>query len=69
MTDVSALYFTLRDAALDCMDHVRFDEDASKVFKTRRVQEALESAMKMTIKVLELISQYYSKPMISTSHI
>ena len=56
-----AAYTSLKDAALECIDNVKFDEDARKVFKTARVQEALDVVMALTIKTLEYISSYLSK--------
>ena len=46
-----AEYASLKDVALKCMYNVRFDEDASNVFKTPRVQEALEEVMTFSIKL------------------
>ena len=63
--EMSTEYASLRDVALKCMRNVRFDEDASKVFKTPRVQEALDEVMTLTINALECITIYYSKNKLS----
>ena len=60
-----AEYASLKDVALKCMYNVRFDEDASNVFKTPRVQEALDEVMTLSIKALECITRYYSKNKLS----
>ena len=59
-------YMTLREASLECIQHVRFDEDAKSVFETERVRTQLEIVMGLVIKTLELVAQYFAKPMIST---
>ena len=60
-----AEYASLKDVALKCMYNVRFDEDASNVFKTPRVREALDEVMTLSIKALECIAVYYSKNKLS----
>ena len=58
-------YASLKDVALKCIYNVRFDGDARDVFKTPRVQEALNDVMTLTIKALECIAIYYSKSKLS----
>ena len=57
---MSTEYTSLREVALKCIDNVKFDGDASHVFETPRVQEALAEMMTLTIEALECISSYYS---------
>ena len=58
-------YASLKDVALKCLHNVKFDEDASHVFKTLRVREALDEVMTLTIEALECITIYYSKNKLS----
>lgn len=56
------IYERLSEVTLDCIQQVRFDEDARKVFTTKAVQDSLRSIQDSVIRALELISAYYSKP-------
>ena len=66
INDVPTAYATLRDVAADCIQHIRFDDDARVVFETERVRTQLKSVMDLVIEALGLIAQYFAKPMIST---
>ena len=59
------MYAALKHVALKCLDNIRFDSDARSVFKTPRVQEALNDVMVLTIRALEYIAIYYSKGKLS----
>ena len=56
----------LKDAAVDCLATIRFDDDAKKVFNSARVRNGLNTVLELVIRALELISRYYesriSKP-------
>ena len=60
-TELPAVYATLKDVALKCLDNIRFDVYARKVFTTGRVWEVLNDVMALTIKALECISIHYSR--------
>ena len=60
-------YDRLKITALDCIGHVRFDQDARTVFKTARVRNVLDSVMSTIMATLELITQYYSQAVFSAS--
>ena len=64
-TELPKLYETLKDVALVCLDNIRFDADARKVFTTPRVREALNDAMVHSIKALECITIHLSKGTLS----
>ena len=54
------IFETLCAASLECIKEAKFDGEAQAVFKTDAVQDVLKSAMRTSIKALELISRYYS---------
>ena len=64
-TELPTVYAALKHVALKCLDNIRFDSDARSVFKTPRVQEALNDVMVLTITALEYIAKYYSKGRLS----
>ena len=49
---------------MECMDHVRFDEEAKKVFTSDLVRTLLREVMSLVLKSLELIRRHYSQPWI-----
>ena len=52
----------LKEVALECIQHIRFDEDARSVFDSERVRAQLGLVMDLVIRALGLISRYFSKP-------
>ena len=56
----------LKEVALECIQHIRFDEDARSVFDSERVRAQLGLVMDLVIRALGLISRYFSKPYLST---
>ena len=64
---MSAVYERLKEAALDCIKHVRFDQDARRAFKSDGVRNVLDSVMSMIMAALKLITQYYSQAVFSAS--
>ena len=56
----------LKEVALECIQHIRFDEDARSVFDSERVRAQLGLVMDLVIKALGLISRYFSKQYLST---
>ena len=54
------VFKTLCAASLECIKEAKFDDEAQEVFKTDTVQDALKTAMRTSIKALELVSRYYS---------
>ena len=69
VNNVPAAYVELRGVALDCIQHIRFDEDARSVFETERVRRQLKCVMDLVIEVLEMISRYLAKSIISAFHL
>ena len=57
----------LKAAVQDCLEYIKFDEEARKAFKSEFVCNLLREMMSLTLKALELISQYYSRRRISAS--
>ena len=57
----------LKAAVQDCLEYIKFDEEARKAFKSEFVCNLLTEMMSATLKALELISQYYSRRRISAS--
>ena len=58
-------YAMLKIAAEECIKYIKFDEEARKAFKYEFARKLLSDVMSAILKVLELISQYYSRPRIS----
>ena len=52
----------LKDAAIEFIEHIKFDEYARSIFESERVREQLGCVMDLVIKSLTLIAQYFSKP-------
>lgn len=69
VAELPAIYMALRNLAIDCIDHVRLDEEATRVFETAIVRDLLSSVMGLIIKGLEFISRYYSMPFFSKSFV
>lgn len=54
-------YNALKTVADDCIKEIGLYKDTDKVFKTRKVRDALRAIMDSFIQVLDSISRYFSK--------
>ena len=61
LSKIPKLYATLKAAVTECIDHVRFDEEAKKVFTSDLVRTLLREVMSLVLRSLELIKRYYTQ--------
>lgn len=58
---LSESYLELKNAALDCIGQMNFNEGTNGVLKTDQARERIESAMGLVIRALHLFSTSSSK--------
>ena len=61
VSNVPAIYTELKSVALDCIQDIRFDDEARTTFASETVRRVLDGLMDSILEALELISSYYSQ--------